>query len=125
MKVQANINNYAGTIKKNNMKSLSPDLFLDEEKKKRGKAKFEIRNENGYIRHYIIKANGEKILVKEVKQQQELSCETGRGEFSESLDKKLIEQLTSKLPPNQRNKEIDEKIIGQRETRINKYKAGI
>ncbi|MFJ7734936.1 hypothetical protein ACIQ2D_01240 [Lysinibacillus sp. NPDC097287] len=120
-----NIQSSVGTVRENEMKSLSSDLFLDEGKKKKKKAKFEIRSEDGYIRHYIIKADGEKILVKEVKQQQEILCETGGRELSASLDKMLMEQLTFKQQTNQRDKEVNEKIYGQKESRINKYKAGI
>lgn len=45
-------------------------LFLDEDKKKNGKPRFEVRNEGGYIRKYIVKANGDKILIMETKQKE-------------------------------------------------------
>ncbi|KOS69243.1 hypothetical protein AEA09_12230 [Lysinibacillus contaminans] len=124
MKIQSSTS-YLGSIKENELKCLPSDLFLDEAKKKKGKAKFEIRSENGYIRHYIIKANGEKILVKEVKQQQETLSATGTGELSASLDKMLMEQLTSKQPTNQQNNVVNEDSNEQKEARINKYKASI
>ncbi|MFF5995110.1 hypothetical protein AAGS61_10175 [Lysinibacillus sp. KU-BSD001] len=51
-------------IQNTNSSSLSSNLFLGN---KKPASIYEIKKENGYIRHYVNKPNGEKIMIKETK----------------------------------------------------------
>ena len=53
MMIPSTNNNYINTIKKDELNGLSPNLFLD--KNKQSKAKYEIKKEDGYIRHHKFK----------------------------------------------------------------------
>ncbi|WP_274310180.1 hypothetical protein [Solibacillus daqui] len=63
MNIHLESHNYYNTIKKESSIRLSDALFLD--KNKKSEAAYEIKKENGYIRHYVTKANGEKIMLRE------------------------------------------------------------
>jgi len=101
-------------------------LFLDDdEKKTSGKPKFEIRNEDGYIRKYVVKANGDEILVMETKQKENpdgtVQNETGDlKDMANDMLMKLLELSDGNLP------KFDKNVSSwERENNIFKYKTGI
>ncbi|WJY27070.1 hypothetical protein [Sporosarcina trichiuri] len=102
-------------------------LFLDDddEKKASGKPKFEIRNEDGYIRKYVVKANGDKILVMETKQQEnpDGTVQNESGDLIDMAHDMLMKQLEFSdvnLP------KFDKNVSSwERENNIFKYKTGI
>ncbi|MGE7624940.1 hypothetical protein ACQKMD_18405 [Viridibacillus sp. NPDC096237] len=63
----SNINPYVANLKKQTNNNLPQDLFLDDKKSKEDKGNLEVRRENGYIRHYIVKSDGKTILISETK----------------------------------------------------------
>ncbi|MFD2444193.1 hypothetical protein ACFSO7_09420 [Bacillus sp. CGMCC 1.16607] len=69
----SSIYTYKDLIKNDKNKGLPEDLFLEnKEKGSKSKGKLDVRREAGYIKHYIIKPNGEKILISEVKETKEM-----------------------------------------------------
>lgn len=128
MKIQtSNTLNYWKTEVNKNIKNESLlDLFGikninkdQDEEEKNIKPKFETRYEDGYIRTYLVKSNGQKIvrlLVREVKQTQENMKE------SIGIEDMLIQKLKklSNLKKYEQNTSIFEK-----EKNISKYKTGI
>ncbi|OZI12955.1 hypothetical protein CEW92_03900 [Bacillaceae bacterium SAS-127] len=90
------------------------DLKLPEDKDgKDKKGKFETRRENGYIRQYIIKQDGSKILISEVKESNiETSSEKAKLSDQQSNTKYLMDLLAMsasantpiKIKPNFRQK---------------------
>ena len=126
MKIQtSNTLNYLKTEVNKNIKNESLlDLFgiknkEEVENEKNIKPKFETRYEDGYIRTYLVKSNGQKLvrlLVREVKQTQE--------NMNESIDIEdmLIQELEklSNLKKYEQNTSIFEK-----EKNISKYKTSI
>lgn len=72
---------------------LSDDLFL--EKNKKSKAKYEIRKENGYMRHYVTKANGEVVMIKETKLPQSEQHEQSAGEMQDQMTELAMQQLSN------------------------------
>ncbi|MET4561520.1 hypothetical protein ABIA69_002688 [Lysinibacillus parviboronicapiens] len=127
MKIQAgNTLNYLKIEVNKNVKNESLlDLFGNEdihkdEDEKNNKTKLEIRYEHGYIRKYIVKPNGQRVLIMEVKQTQENMKESGNlNDISHDM---LIQQLEkiSNSKKYERNTSILEK-----EKNISKYKTGI
>ncbi|MEK5431748.1 hypothetical protein MKY88_12855 [Lysinibacillus sp. FSL R7-0073] len=128
MKIQtSNTLNYLKTEVTKNIKSESLlDLFGiknihkdEDENEKNIKPKLETRYEDGYIRTYLVKSNGQKLvrlLVREVKQTQENMKE------SIDIEDMLIQELEklSNLKKFEQNTSIFEK-----EKNIYKYKTGI
>ncbi|WP_337993618.1 hypothetical protein, partial [Lysinibacillus sp. CNPSo 3705] len=80
------------------------------------KSKLEIRYENGYIRKYIVKPNGQRILIMEVKQTQENRKESG------DLKDMLIQQLEQLTNPKKYEQNTS---ILEKEKIFSKYKTGI
>lgn len=101
-------------------------LFLDDDEKKANeKPKFEIRNEDGYIRKYVVKANGDKILVMETKQKEnpDGSVQNGTGDLDDMANDMLLKQL--ELSDENLSK-FDKNVLSwERENNIFKYKTGI
>lgn len=126
MKIQtSNTLNYLKTEVNKNIKNESIlDLFRiknmnKDEEEKNIKPKFETRYEDGYIRTYLVKSNGQKIvrlLVREVKQTQENMKE------SIGIEDMLIQKFKklSNLKKYEQNTSIFEK-----EKNISKYKTSI
>ncbi|MEQ6357722.1 hypothetical protein ABNX05_24250 [Lysinibacillus sp. M3] len=126
MKIQtSNTLNYLKTEVNKNIKNESLlDLFgIDninkDEDEKKIKPKFETRYEDGYIRTYLVKSNGQKIvrlLVREVKQTQENMKE------SIDLEDMLIQELEKLSNPKKYEQNTS---IFEKEKNISKYKTGI
>lgn len=128
MKIQtSNTLNYLKTEVNKNIKNESLlDLFgienihkEDEENEKNIKPKFETRYEDGYIRTYLVKSNGQKLvrlLVREVKQTQENMKE------SIDLEDLLIQELEKLSNPKKYEQNTS---IFEKEKNISKYKTGI
>ncbi|GAB0168798.1 hypothetical protein LSPCS325_22350 [Lysinibacillus sp. CTST325] len=95
MRIQSTNNNYINTIKKDELNRLSPDLFLD--KNKGAKAKYEIIREDGYIRHYVTKLNGERVMIKETKLPKRQGTDQSTGEMHDVLIDNLLNQFTKTL----------------------------
>ncbi len=128
MKIQtSNTLNYLKTEVTKNIKSESLlDLFGiknihkdKDENEKNIKPKLETRYEDGYIRTYLVKSNGQKLvrlLVKEVKQTQENMKE------SIDLEDMLIQELEKLSNPKKYEQNTS---IFEKEKNIYKYKTGI
>ncbi|PJO45131.1 hypothetical protein [Lysinibacillus xylanilyticus] len=127
MKIQtSNTLNYLKTEVNKNIKNESLlDLFgikndkNKEENEKNIKPKFETRYEDGYIRTYLVKSNGQKLvrlLVREVKQTQENMKE------SIDLEDMLIQELEKLSNPKKYEQNTS---IFEKEKNISKYKTGI
>jgi len=126
MKIQTNNTfNYFKTEVNKNIKNESLlDLFGiknkdEDENEKNIKPKFETRYEDGYIRTYLVKSNGQKlvrVLVKEVKQTKE--------NMKESIDTEdmLIQELEKVSNPQKYEQNTS---IFEKEKNISKYKTGI
>jgi len=126
MKIQTNNTfNYFKTEVNKNIKNESLlDLFGiknkdEDENEKNIKPKFETRYEDGYIRTYLVKSNGQKlvrVLVKEVKQTKE--------NMKESIDTEdmLIQELEKLSNPKKYEQNTS---IFEKEKNISKYKTGI
>lgn len=98
-------------------------LMLDEELKN-NKPKFVVRNEGGYIRKYVVKANGDEVLVMETKQKEnpDGTVENESGNLVDMAHDKLMKQL--ELSYNPQNHERETKATWEKESGITKYKAG-
>ncbi|MFJ8103567.1 MULTISPECIES: hypothetical protein [unclassified Lysinibacillus] len=130
MKIQtSNTINYLKTEVNKNIKNESLlDLFGienihkdkdEDENEKNIKPKFETRYEDGYIRTYLVKSNGQKLvrlLVREVKQTQENMKE------SIDLEDMLIQELEKLSNPKKYEQNTS---IFEKEKNISKYKTGI
>lgn len=128
MKIQtSNTLNYLKTEVNKNIKNESLlDLFGiknihkdKDENEKNIKPKLETRYEDGYIRTYLVKSNGQKLvrlLVKEVKQTQENMKE------SIDLEDMLIQELEKLSNPKKYEQNTS---IFEKEKNIYKYKTGI
>ncbi|MFA1738057.1 hypothetical protein [Lysinibacillus fusiformis] len=128
MKIQtSNTLNYLKTEVTKNIKSESLlDLFGiknihkdEDENEKNIKPKLETRYEDGYIRTYIVKSNGQKLvrlLVKEIKQTKENMKE------SIDLEDMLIQELEKLSNPKKYEQNTS---IFEKEKNIYKYKTGI
>lgn len=100
-------------------------LMLDEDELKDNKAKFVVRNEGGYIRKYVVKANGDVILVMETKQQEnpDGTVENESGNLVDMAHDKLMKQLELLSDPQKLEKET--KATWEKDSGITKYKTGI
>ncbi|MFJ7922093.1 hypothetical protein ACIQ6U_20375 [Lysinibacillus fusiformis] len=128
MKIQtSNTLNYLKTeVTKNIKRESLLDLFGiknihkdEDENEKNIKPKLETRYEDGYIRTYLVKSNGQKLvrlLVKEVKQTQENMKE------SIDLEDMLIQELEKLSNPKKYEQNTS---IFEKEKNIYKYKTGI
>lgn len=128
MKIQTNNTlNYLKTEVNKNIKNESLlDLFGiknihkdKDEDEKNIKPKLETRYEDGYIRTYLVKSNGQKLvrlLVWEVKQTQENMKE------SIDLEDMLIQELEKLFNPKKYEQNTS---IFEKEKNISKYKTGI
>ena len=129
MRINSNPPNTLGylTFGKNEEKNEGiSSLFLDDdEKKTSGKPRFEIRNEDGYIRKYVVKANGDKILVMETKQMENPAgtVQNKTGDLNNMANDMLMKQL--ELSDGNLSK-FDKNVSSwERENNIVKYKTGI
>jgi len=123
MKIQTcNTLNFMKTEENKNIKNeCLLDLFGNEnlhkvEDEKNNKSKLEIRYENGYIRKYIVKPNGQRVLIMKIKQTQENMKESG------DLKDMLIQQIEKLSNPKKYEQHIS---IFEKEKNISKYKTGI
>ena len=117
---------YIKTLKNEEVKEHNlSHLMLDEDELKNNKPRFEIRNEGGYIRKYIVKANGDKILIMETKQKGNPNgtVENESGDLVDMAHDMLMRQLElSSDPQKQENQTI---AVWKKESGITKYKTGI
>ncbi|MEG0259839.1 MAG: hypothetical protein RR651_08210 [Lysinibacillus sp.] len=125
MRIQPSFSNYLGTGSKGISSGLSTDLFMKKDNKYGAKAKYEIKNENGYIRHYVTKINGERILVKEVKQPKGQEENKSTGELVDVIRDKLMNQLAQTLDQQNADKLTKSGLAGQKEKQLEKYKLSI
>ncbi|MCR8853675.1 hypothetical protein [Lysinibacillus fusiformis] len=91
----------------------------EDENEKNIKPKLDTRYEDGYIRTYLVKSNGQKLvrlLVKEVKQTQENMKE------SIDIEDMLIQELEKLSNPKKYEQNTS---IFEKEKNIYKYKTGI
>lgn len=112
MRIQSTNNNYINTIKKDELNRLSPDLFLD--KNKEAKAKYEIKREDGYIRHYVTKLNGERVMIKETKLPKGQDTDQSTGEMPDVLIDNLLNQFTKTLDHQKSDELLKTGLAGQK-----------
>ncbi|MFB7158079.1 hypothetical protein [Lysinibacillus sp. NPDC056232] len=112
MIIQSTNNNYVNTIKKDELNRLSPDLFLD--KNKQSKAKYEIKKEDGYIRHYVTKLNGERVMIKETKLPKGPDTDQSTGEMPDILVDNLLKQFTKTLDHQLSDELLKTGLAGQK-----------
>lgn len=113
MNVQLGSSNYFSTIKKEGSTRLMDDLFLGLKKKK---ATYEIRKENGYVRHIVTKENGEKVVVREVKLPKKEEKEESSGDIKDMITQKLANQLFKALDDRQNQQNFfTTGVAGQKE----------
>jgi len=113
MNVQLGGNNYFSVLKKDGFNRLSDDLFLRNNKKK---ATYEIKKENGYIRHIVTKENGEKVIIREVKLTKKEEKEEASGDIKYMITQKLANQLLKSLEDTQNHQKLLKTgIAGQKE----------
>lgn len=129
MKIQSNTPNVLGyfSLAKNEEKNEGISaLFLNEDDKKSGgKPRFEVRNEGGYIRKYVVKANGDKILIMETKQKENSdgTVENESGDVKDMAYDMLMKQLD--VADEQLNKQDKSISAWERDNSLFKYKTGI
>lgn len=123
MKIQLGSSNYLSTLKKDDSNRLSDDLFLDKDKK--SKTAYEIKKENGYIRHYVTKANGDKVMIKETKLPKSKENEQSSGDMKDMITELVMNQLTKVLDKEQFNKFSKTGLSAQKEKQIEKYNTSI
>lgn len=83
----------------------------EEEDEKKNKSKIEVRYENGYVRQYLVKPTGQRVLLMETKQSPDIGESTKLQDlFSQPFKKKTSDPILSIL--NAKNN-------------ISKYKDGI
>ncbi|ACA40640.1 hypothetical protein J2D69_12940 [Lysinibacillus sphaericus] len=126
MKIQTNntLIYFKTEVNKNIKNESLLDLFGiknkdEDENEKNIKPKFETRYEDGYIRTYLVKSNGQKlvrVLVKEVKQTKENMKE------SIDIEDMLIQELEKVSNPQKYEQNTS---IFEKEKNISKYKTGI
>lgn len=120
MNVQLGSSNYFSTLKKE--ERLSADLFLV----KKRKATYEIRKEDGYIRHIVTKENGEKVVVREVKISKQEEKEHSFGDINDMIAQKLVDQMIKSFDDRQnQQKFLKTGIAGLKEKQITKYIVSI
>lgn len=121
LNVQLGSSNYFSVLKKDDFNRLSDDLFLRNNKKK---ATYEIKKENGYIRHIVTKENGEKVIIREVKLSKKEEKEEDSGDIKDMITQKLANQLLKSLENAQNHQKLLKTgITGQkeREKQISQY----
>ncbi|MDM5246525.1 MULTISPECIES: hypothetical protein [unclassified Lysinibacillus] len=123
MNIQLGNSNYLSTLKKDGSNRLSDDLFLD--KNKKSKATYEIKKEKGYIRHYVTKANGEIVMIKETKLPKSKENEQSSGDMKDMITEMVMNQLTKILDKEQFNKFSKTGLVAQKEKQIEKYATSI
>lgn len=117
---------YVNTLKNEETKAQNlSHLMLDEEEKKNQKPRFEVRNEGGYIRKYVVKANGDKILISETKQTeaQEGQQSNETGDLTDIAHDILMKQLELSSNPEKKAKQT--LPAWEKENGIARYKTGI
>ncbi|MFT9817537.1 hypothetical protein [Lysinibacillus sp. NPDC056185] len=112
MRIQSTNNNYIHTIIKGEINRLSPDLFLD--KNKLAKAKYEIKREGGYIRHYVTKLDGERVMIKETKLPKGHDTDQSTGEMPDVLKDNLLNQFTKTLDHQTSDELLKTGLAGQK-----------
>lgn len=105
------------------MNRLVDDLFLDQNKK--SKAKYEIRKEKGYIRHYVTKANGETVMIKETKLPKSQEHEQHHGDMQQQMTELAIKQLTKVLDREHVQQFAKTGLVGLKEKQLEKYTTSI
>ncbi|WP_313891639.1 hypothetical protein [Psychrobacillus sp.] len=126
MNIQSSTSNYIRVLKQDELKKGLPDeLFLDKAKKRNAKAKYEIKTENGYIRHYVTKLNGDRVMVKEVKLRKGQEDKNSSGELVDVVRDALMTQLTQQLDKQNTEKFSQTGWGGQKEKQLEKYQTGI
>lgn len=128
MKIQSGSTSmgYVNTLKKEEIQEQTiSHLFLDEHEKKNNKPRFEVRNEGGYIRKYVVKANGDKILIMETKQTQaqEGMQSNETGDLIDIAHDMLMKQLEKSSNPQQQEKQT--KAAWDKANGILKYQTGV
>ncbi|KUF31209.1 MULTISPECIES: hypothetical protein [unclassified Lysinibacillus] len=67
----------------------------EEEDAKKNKSKIEVRHENGYVRQYLVKPNGQRVLLMETKQSHDNKEASHLHTMPHNLFKQPFEKPTS------------------------------
>lgn len=117
---------YFGTEKNTGKNEGILSLFLNEdENKTNSKPRFEVRIEGGYIRKYVVKANGDKVLIMETKQKEnpDGTVENESGDLIDMANDMLMKQL--EISSDFQKKDKHNVSVWEKENSIFKYKTGI
>lgn len=115
--------NHYSTLKKEGSNRLADALFLA--KNKKSKATYEIKKENSYIRHYVTKANGEKVIIKETKLPKSKENEQCTGDIKDMVTEMMMIQLTKTVDKEPFNKFSKTGLVAQQEKLLEKYATSI
>lgn len=123
MNIHFGSHNHYSTLKKEGSNCLADALFLDQNKK--SKAAYEITKENGYIRHYVTKANGEKVIIKETKLPKSKKNEQSAGDVKDMVTEMMMNQLTKTLDKEHFDKFPKTGLVAHMDKQLEKYATGI
>lgn len=116
---------YSSTLKKGGFNRLSDELFFGNKKKK---ATYEIKKENGYVRHIVTKEDGKRVIVREVKLSKSEEKEESSGDIKDMITQKLANQMLESFDDRQNQQKLFKTgIAGQKEKeqQISKYATGM
>lgn len=92
---------------------------------KRYKPTYEIKKENGYLRHYVTKANGERVMIKETKLPKAEEQAQTTGEVKDQVNEMVLAQLTKPIHRDVFERFEKTGIFAQKEKQLTAYKTGI
>ena len=121
MNIQA-MNSYPITATKR-APHLPSNFFLSEEQQ--GKTTYEIKKEDGYLRHYVTKANGERVMVKESKLPKSQKEDESTGDLQGMVDEIVIKKLTDVLDPELVKLFSKTGVVAQKEKQLERYMTSI
>ncbi|WP_342505033.1 hypothetical protein [Sporosarcina sp. FSL K6-2383] len=116
---------YVNTLKNEEAKEQNLSHLMLDEELKNNKPKFVVRNEGGYIRKYVVKANGDEIMIMETKQKENLdgTVENESGNLVDMSHDKLMKQLELSSDPQKQERQA--KATWEKASGITKYRTGI
>ncbi|WP_042474908.1 hypothetical protein [Bacillus ndiopicus] len=123
MNIQLGSSRYSSISQPKSPKRIADDLFLDN--KKKNNAKYEIKKENGYIRHYVTQADGKVVMIKETKLPKSEENEQDSSDIKDLMNDMILHQLTKALDKEQFSKFSKTGLAAQKEKQIQKYALSI
>lgn len=94
-------------------------------KDKTHKPTYEIKKENGYLRHYVTKANGDKVMIKETKLPKSEEQAQTSGEIKDQVTEMVLTQLAKPIHRDSLERFEKTGIFAQKEKQLAAYKTSI